>query len=73
MNILTNLFLLPVLLTSGNDLGDIASSENIGVITSLITAIWTWIMSNSLLTFFLFLGIVGSVIGIFKGLKRTAK
>lgn len=72
MNLLTYV-LFPVLLTSGNDLGDIASSENIGVITSLITAIWTWIMSNSLLTFFLFLGIVGSVIGIFKGLKRTAK
>ena len=64
---------LYALLTSSNDLADIASSENIGVVTSLITAVWTWIMSNQLLTFFLFLGIVGTVIGIFKGLKRTAK
>ena len=67
------LFIMPVLLTSGNDLGDIASTENIGVVTNIITAIWTWITSNPLLTLFLFLGLVGSVVGLFRGLKRTAK
>ena len=65
--------IMPVLLTSGNDLSDIASSDNIGVVTNIITAIWTWITSNPLLTLFLFLGLVGSVVGLFRGLKRTAK
>ena len=65
--------LVEVAATSSNDLSGIASTDNIGVVTNLITAIWTWITSNPLLTLFLFLGLVGSVIGIFKGLKRTAK
>lgn len=72
MNFLLSLFLLPMV-GSGNDLGNIASSENIGVVTDIITAIWTWITSNALLTFFLFLGIIGAVIGIFRRLKRTAR
>lgn len=72
MNILLSLFLLPMV-GSGNDLGSIASAENIGVVTNIITAIWTWITSNALLTFFLFLGIIGAVIGIFRRLKRTAR
>lgn len=71
MNFLLSLFMYPVV-GSGNDLGNIASSENIGVVTDIITAIWTWITSNALLTFFLFLAIIGSVIGIFRRLKRTA-
>lgn len=72
MNFLLSLFILPMV-GSGNDLGNIASSENIGVVTDIITAIWTWITSNALLTFFLFLGIIGAVIGIFRRLKRTAR
>lgn len=72
MNFLLSLFVLPFV-GSGNDLGNIASSENIGVVTDIITAIWTWITSNALLTFFLFLGIIGAVIGIFRRLKRTAR
>lgn len=72
MNFLLSLFMYPVV-GSGNDLGNIASSENIGVVTDIITAIWTWITSNALLTFFLFLGIIGAVIGIFRRLKRTAR
>ena len=72
MNFLLSLFMLPIV-GSGNDLGNIASSENIGVVTQIITAIWTWITSNTLLTFFLFLGIIGAVIGIFRRLKRTAR
>lgn len=71
MNFLLSLFMYPVV-GSGNDLGNIASSENIGIVTDIITAIWTWITSNALLTFFLFLGIIGAVIGIFRRLKRTA-
>lgn len=76
MNLLSYLFLsyfLYPMVGSGNDLGSIASSENIGVVTNIITAIWTWITSNALLTFFLFLGIIGAVIGIFRRLKRTAR
>lgn len=72
MNFLLSLFMYPMV-GSGNDLGNIASSENIGVVTDIITAIWTWITSNALLTFFLFLGIIGAVIGIFRRLKRTAR
>ena len=72
MNFLLSLFMYPIV-GSGNDLGNIASSENIGVVTDIITAIWTWITSNALLTFFLFLGIIGAVIGIFRRLKRTAR
>ena len=72
MNFLLSLFMYPMV-GSGNDLGHIASSENISVITNIITAIWTWITSNPLLTFFLFLGILGSAIGVFKKLKRTAR
>ena len=72
MNFLISLFMYPMV-GSGNDLGNIASSENIGVVTDIITAIWTWITSNALLTFFLFLGIIGAVIGIFRRLKKTAR
>lgn len=72
MKFLLSLFVFPFV-GSGNDLGNIASSENIGIVTDIITAIWTWITSNALLTFFLFLGIIGAVIGIFRRLKRTAR
>lgn len=72
MNFLLSLFILPMV-GSGNDLGSFVNSENIGVVTSIITAIWTWITSNPLLAFFLFLGIICAVIGIFRRLKRTAR
>lgn len=72
MNLIFLIFMYPMI-GSGNDLGSIASSENISVITNIITAIWTWITSNPLLTFFLFLGILGSAIGVFRKLKRTAE
>lgn len=72
MNFLLSLFILPMV-GSGNDLGNIANAENISIITNLITAIWTWITSNALLVFFLFLGILSTVIGVFRRLKGTAK
>ena len=72
MNFLLSLFVLPMV-GSANDLSDIASSENISVVTNIITAIWDWITANPLLTFFLFLGVLGTVISVFRKLKRTAR
>lgn len=49
------------------------NSQVLTDIGTLLTQVWTWITGNVGLTLFFTLSLLGTAIGLFKGLKRAAR